>query len=125
MELCVKTMRVLSVGKMDSLAGRSRALMEAGFTVFSTDDPEQAIAVCQPSEFDLAIVGHLLSGREKQRLVRHFREKCAVPVLLVVQGPFLTTLRADAYITSDTPIHELVHTAQQLTSRTANTRTAG
>ena len=121
----MKTIRVLSVGKMELLSGRSRALMEAGFSVFSTDDPDQAIAVCQPEEFDLAVVGHLLTNGDKQRLVRHFREKCRVPVLLVVQGPFLTTLRADAYLPADTPIGELVRKARQLTAHTANTRTAG
>lgn len=116
---------MLSVGKMDALFRRSRALMEAGFSVFSTDDPDQAVAVCQPATFDLAIVGHMLANRDKQRLVRHFREKCIVPVLLVVQGPFLTTLRADAYVSADKPINELVQTAQRLTANSASTRTAG
>jgi DNA-binding response OmpR family regulator len=110
----VKSIHVLSVGKMESLEGRSQALIAAGFTVFSTEDPEQAMKVCDRAEFDIAIVGHLLSGSEKQRLVRYFREKCGIPVLLVTEGPFLTTLRADAYVPMHRPVSELVATARQV-----------
>lgn len=111
---CVKQKRVLSVGKPDSLAERSYALRAVGFSVFSTDSPEQAMTVCLQSEFDLALVGHQLSNRDKQRLVRHFREKCGIPILLVTDGPFLTTLRADAYVSVQSSISALVKAAQEI-----------
>lgn len=110
----MKPIRVLSVGKMESLHGRSQALIAAGFTVFSTEDPEQAMRVCNRSDFDLAIVGHLLANSEKARLVRYFRERCRIPVLLVTEGPFLTSVRADAYVPIQRPVIELVQAAQQI-----------
>lgn len=113
----VKQKRVLSVGRPESLAERSQALRAAGFSVFSTDSPEQAMMVCLESEFDLALVGHKLSSRDKQRLVRHFREKCRIPVLLVTDGPFLTTLRADAYVPVQSSISALVKAAEEVSER--------
>lgn len=73
--------------------------------------------VCLQSEFDLALVGHKLSSQDKQRLVRHFREKCRLPVLLVTDGPFLTTLRADAYVPVQSSISDLVKAAQEAAER--------
>jgi DNA-binding response OmpR family regulator len=113
----VKQKRVLSVGRPESLAERSQALRAAGFSVFSTDSPEQAMMVCLQSEFDLALVGHKLSSRDKQRLVRHFREKCRIPILLVTDGPFLTTLRADAYVSVQSSIAALVKAAEEVADR--------
>jgi len=113
----VKHKRVLSVGRPESLAERSHALRAAGFSVFSTDSAEQAMMVCLQSEFDLALVGHKLSSQDKQRLVRHFREKCRLPVLLVTDGPFLTTLRADAYVPVQSSISDLVKAAQEAAER--------
>lgn len=113
----MKQKRVLSVGRPESLAERSQALRAAGFSVFSTDSPEQAMMVCLQSEFDLALVGHKLSSRDKQRLVRHFREKCRIPILLVTDGPFLTTLRADAYVSVQSSIAALVKAAEEVADR--------
>jgi DNA-binding NtrC family response regulator len=113
----VKKLRALSVGKMEALAARSQALIAAGFSVFSTNDAAQAMAVCRKSDFDVAIVGHLLAASDKQKLVRYFRERCGIPVLLVTGGPFLTTMRADAYVPVNRPISELVQAAQEIAAR--------
>jgi DNA-binding NtrC family response regulator len=120
----VKTIRVLSVGRMEALAARSQALMAEGFSVFSTDNPEQAIRVCNKSVFDLAIVGHLLAASEKQRLVRYFRERCEIPVLLVTEGPFLTTVRADAYIPVQWPTEQFVKAVRDIALKSAEPKAA-
>ena len=123
----MKTIRVLSVGRMEALEARSQALMAEGFSVFSTDNSEQAIRVCDKSMFDLAIVGHLghlLAANEKQRLVRYFRERCEIPVLLVTEGPFLTTVRADAYIPAQWPPEQFVKAVREIALKSAEPKAA-
>ena len=93
----MKTIRVLSVGRMEALEARSQALMAEG---------------------------HLLAANEKQRLVRYFRERCEIPVLLVTEGPFLTTVRADAYIPAQWPPEQFVKAVREIALKSAEPKAA-
>jgi len=74
--------RILSVSyDFGLLATRQMLLQMGGYTVTSALGFTEALENCQSPEFDLFILGHSIPKKDKQELIRTFRETCAAPIL--------------------------------------------
>lgn len=61
---------VLSVGLSDLVSTRNASLRRAGFEVVAVTSLEEAREACESWLFDVIVVGHTLSAREKALLIR-------------------------------------------------------
>jgi len=73
---------ILSVSYDASLLATRQMLLEmAGYTVISALGFAPAREHCNGSAYDLFILGHSIPTKDKEELIRVFREHCSAPVL--------------------------------------------
>jgi DNA-binding NtrC family response regulator len=113
---------VLSVGLSDLVSTRNATLRRAGFEVVAATSLEEAFAACESWLFDVIVVGHTLSAREKALLLRRAKADFHLPVILITGSWFLDSNRADAYVKADAPAEDLFHAITQLTAECAGQR---
>jgi hypothetical protein len=106
--------KVLSVGLGDLVTSRNAALRSAGFDVVSATCLEEVVQQCGPIRFDVAIVGHAFSILEKAQFVRCIQGVFRLPVILITEGQFLASIRADSHIRVDAPTEDLVWAVSRL-----------
>ena len=74
--------RILSVSYDASLLATRQMMLELrGYTVISALGFTEALEKCKASDYDLFILGHSILKRDKQELIRAFRESCSAPIL--------------------------------------------
>jgi DNA-binding response OmpR family regulator len=74
--------RILSVSYDPSLLETRQMLLEgSGYTVTSALGFIPAIQHCKKNGYDLFILGHSIPLKDKQELMRTFRENCPAPIL--------------------------------------------
>ena len=110
----VSAAKVLSVGLGDLVSARNGALRMAGFDVVAAVSLEDVFHQCGSCHFDVAIVGHGFSLQERAEFVRCIRGVFRLPVILIAEGQFLVSLRADLHVDVGAPTEELVCAIQQL-----------
>ena len=69
---------------------------------------------CTSLHLDLAIVGHGLSFQERAEFVRCIQGVFRLPVILIVEGELLGSIRADSHIDVNAPIEKLVCAIKRL-----------
>jgi DNA-binding response OmpR family regulator len=82
------TKRILSISYDRSLLmTRQLMLQQMGFEVVSGEGFVAALEACEASdaEFDLAILGHSIPAKDKERIISHFRQHCDAPVLALLR----------------------------------------
>src|SRR5436305_7026192 len=80
--------RILSISYDPSLLWtRQLMLQQLGYDIVSVEGFVAAIEACDASNFnfDLAILGHTIPARDKERIISHFRQHCDSPVLALLR----------------------------------------
>ncbi len=101
---------VLCTGNDDSLLATRRLVLErAGHTVVTTSSEREVIAACKAQQFDVAVIGQSVSGKEKMRIAGLVRQYCKkVKILeLVPLHEHKAVQDADAWldVPTDLPPH--------------------
>lgn len=108
--------RILSVSYDTHLLSLQRERLEKqGYKVVSALGYSEAILKCQPSVFDLYILGNTVSTREKQRLASRFRNHSPAPIIALGQ-PGEATLGGIEHVASDNT-EQLLTTVASLLGR--------
>ncbi len=106
--------RILSVGLGDLVSARNAALRIAGFDVVAALSMEEVFHQCGPGHFDLAIVGHGFSAKERAEFVRCIHGVFHLPVIQIAEGQFLASPHADSHVDVEASAEELVCTIQRV-----------
>jgi len=80
--------RILSVSYEPSLLSTRRLLLEQmGYEVISAEGFTEAWEACESknAQFDLVILGHTVSPKDKQRIIAHIKRVCDAPVLALLR----------------------------------------
>ncbi len=104
---------VLSVGLSDLVSTRNAALRRAGFRVVSAASLQETGEACESELFDVAVIGQILSAKEKTLLIHRIKTDFNLPVVLITGGR-LPNCRADAYVRPDAPPEDLFQAIAQL-----------
>lgn len=108
--------RILSVSYDESLlATRQMVLEQHGYKVTSALGFKQGIAHCRTAGFDLFILGHSIPIREKEQLIKTFRNNCPAPVLSLSRIDE-ETVPSDFQLVPDKP-EELITTVGKILSQ--------
>lgn len=80
--------RLLSVGpESDLLLTRNAVLREAGFSIYSRRDPDEALTLLREENFAAVLLCHLFPTKTKQWLIRRVKEeKPHTPVVVMSNG---------------------------------------
>jgi DNA-binding response OmpR family regulator len=101
--------RILSVSYDVSLLATRRMLLElAGYTVISALGFTDALEGCRASGFDLFILGHSIPTKDKQELIRAFRNNSPAPIVSLERVDELR-VESDFHASPDNP-EELLKT---------------
>jgi len=87
-----------------------------GYTVISALGFTEALEKCKASDYDLFILGHSILKRDKQELIRAFRESCSAPIL-ALERVGEERVECDYHATPDDPEELLKLVGTILTSR--------
>lgn len=88
---------ILSTGVNPALLETRRMLLErAGHTVVTAMDVKTVIAACQQHAFDVAMVGHMVSPKEKRRIFGLIREHRPTAKVLELYPADAAKVLADA-----------------------------
>ena len=62
-------------------------LQQLGYRVDSAEGFVAAIEACEASDvnFDIAILGHSIPTKDKERIISHFRQHCNAPILALLK----------------------------------------
>jgi DNA-binding response OmpR family regulator len=62
-------------------------LQQLGYDVMSAEGFVAAMEACEApnNDFDLAILGHSIPARDKERIISHFRQHCDAPILALLR----------------------------------------
>lgn len=112
----ISSAKVLSIGLGDLVSARNAALRTAGFEVVAATSLIEVVQQCGSNRFDVAIVGHAFSLLEKTEFVRCLQGTFRLPVILINEGQFIVSLRADLHIRVDAPFEDLAWAISQLVS---------
>ncbi len=75
--VAVANHRVISVGSDSELLSLRHAVLEsAGFSVFTTANPHEAIARLQENDWGVLLLCYSLDDATRQRIAKEFREHC-------------------------------------------------
>lgn len=80
--------RILSISYDSSLLWtRQLMLQQMGYEVRSAEGFVAALEACKgPNlDFDLAILGHSIPARDKERIISHFRRRSKSPILALLR----------------------------------------
>jgi DNA-binding response OmpR family regulator len=80
--------RILSISYDAALLWtRQLMLQQLGFSVVSAEGFVAAMEACESRarEFDLAILGHSIPTKDKERIISHFRLHCDAPILALLR----------------------------------------
>jgi hypothetical protein len=88
----------------------------AGFDVVAAICLEEVFQQALPNRFEVAIVGHGFSLREKAEFVRCIQKVLRLPVILIAEGQLPGSLRADVQVAVDAPKEILVWAINHLLS---------
>jgi CheY-like chemotaxis protein len=81
--------RILSISYEPALLYTRRLLLEQmGYDVISADGFTEAWEACEAknAQFDLVILGHSVSPKDKERLVAHIKRFCDAPILALLRA---------------------------------------
>jgi hypothetical protein len=106
--------KVLSVGLGDLVSSRNAALRSAGFDVIAAISIEEVFQQCGPIRFDVAVVGHAFSIRERAEFVRCIQGVFRLPVILIAEDEVFTSIQADSHIRVDATAEELVRAINRI-----------
>ncbi len=105
--------RILSVSYDVSLLATRRMLLElAGYTVISALGFTDALECCAGPGFDLFILGHSIPTKDKQELIRAFRNNCPAPIVSLERVDELR-VESDFHASPDNP-EELLKTIDRI-----------
>jgi len=80
--------RILSISYDASLLWtRQLMLQQMGYQVVSAEGFVAALEACEAPmvNFDLAILGHSIPAKDKERIISHFRQHCKAPILALLR----------------------------------------
>jgi DNA-binding response OmpR family regulator len=80
--------RILSVSYEPALLSTRRLLLEQlGYEVISAEGFTEAWEACEANnaQFDLVILGHTVSPKDKQRIIAHIKRFCDAPILALLR----------------------------------------
>ena len=78
--------RILSVSYDGGLLETREAILRAaGYNVTSAEGFQAAIEECHSGNFDLVIIGHSIPRRDKDAIIKAFREHCKAPVISLLR----------------------------------------
>ncbi len=62
-------------------------LQQLGYKVVSAEGFIAALEACEAPnvKFDLAILGHSIPGKDRERIISHFRQRCQSPILALLR----------------------------------------
>jgi len=107
--------KILSVGLGDLVSCRNAALRTAGFEVVSALCLDDLAHSCASCHFDVAIVGYAFSVPEKAQFVRCLQGVFQLPVILIIgRSQYLASIRADSYVSIDSPFTDLLRAISQV-----------
>ena len=92
--------RILSISYDRSLLWtRELMLRQMGFEVVSAEGFVAALEACEAPnvDFDLAILGHSIPAKDKERIISHFKQHCDAPILALLrphEGAIQTATRS-------------------------------
>jgi DNA-binding response OmpR family regulator len=120
----VKRCKIFSFGyDLELLEKRDADLRAAGFEVESCSSLERGLKVARSSHYDLAIVGHAVGERDRNRLAAALKSgERWVPVIFLYRSGIRNAGLADAVLSISTGSKGLVSAATDLI---ATTRSAG
>ena len=79
--------RILNVSYDESLLTTREALLkQAGYEVVSAQGFVESLERCKQRDFDLFILGHSIPQKDKQELVKTFRDNCSAPILSLLRN---------------------------------------
>lgn len=81
--------RILSISYDPSLLWtRQLMLRQLGYDVVSAEGFVAALEACEAPNvnFDLAILGHSIPAKDKERIISHFRQHCNSPILALLRA---------------------------------------
>jgi DNA-binding response OmpR family regulator len=93
--------RILSISYDASLLWtRQLMLQQMGYKVISAEGFVAALEACEmPNvKFDLAILGHSIPAKDRERIISHFRQHCNSPILALLRPHEGATESADRSI---------------------------
>jgi DNA-binding response OmpR family regulator len=96
--------RILSISYDPSLLWtRELMLQQLGYSVVSVEGFVAALEACEAPNrnFDLAILGHSIPTRDKERIISHFRQHCDAPILALLRPHERPLENADRSIEAD------------------------
>ena len=80
------TKRILSISYDPSLLWTRRLLLEQmGFEVISAEGFTEAWEACAGKNFDLVILGHSVSPKDKEKLIGHIQTLADTPILAMLK----------------------------------------
>jgi DNA-binding NtrC family response regulator len=109
---------VLSVGLSDLVSTRNAALRRAGFHVVAASSLKETAEACESGSFDVAVIGQILSAKEKTLLIHQIKADFHLPVVLMTGGAS-PHCPADAYVRADAPAEDLFQAITQLAAECA------
>jgi DNA-binding response OmpR family regulator len=80
--------RILSISYEPALLSTRRLLLEQmGYEVISAEGFTEACEACgvNDARFDLVILGHSISPKDKERIIAHIRRFCSAPILAMLR----------------------------------------
>jgi DNA-binding NtrC family response regulator len=109
--------RILSVSYDQSLLATRQLMLELkGYDVTSALGFTDALEQCKNSGYDLFILGHSIPVRDKQALIRTFKESCPAPILSLERHGE-EKLACDFHVSPDKP-EDLLHTVAMIIQMT-------
>jgi DNA-binding NtrC family response regulator len=98
--------RILSISYDGSLLWtRQLLLQQMGYSVVSAEGFVAALDACEApnNKFDLAILGHSIPAKDKERIISHFKQLCDAPILALLRPHEGTMQTATRSIEADPP----------------------